>query len=111
MAFFHDLFTLLSTIILVIYDNAPWLVWIAGSCVATCLFLYACALVGAAWRLCTSADERAWFRFLRQARREHRRQEWAQARAAWRTDFWHKGDAGAVLGLLALAAAVMWLCS
>lgn len=108
MAFYTDLLAFLYTLVLIVYDHAPWLVWAAVMCVGTCVFLYACALANAAWRLCTSADERAWFRFLRQARRE-RYLEDARQRGELHP-LWTRGDGGYILGLLALAGIVILLC-
>jgi hypothetical protein len=110
MTFYADVLTLLHTLFLLIYDHAPWLVWTVAMGVGTLIWLYACALVNAAWRLCTSQDERDWFRFLREAKRDHRRQEWARAKAEWRTNLWHKGDGPVIMGLLALALVVIAVC-
>jgi hypothetical protein len=110
MAFSTDLLTFLSSVALGIYAYAPWLVWAAVMGLATCLFLYACALVHAAWRLWRSEDERAWFRLLRQARREQHRQDWATLRQTWRTELWHRGDGPIIAMLAALAAVVIAVC-
>ena len=48
--------------------------------------------------------------WLRQSLRTQRRQDWLKTRQVWRTCFWHR-DAGPIMGLIAFAAFVGWLCS
>jgi hypothetical protein len=91
-------------------DTLTTVLLYAGPPLACVLFLYACALVNAAWRLWRSEDERAWWRFVRQARRERRDQAWDQTRETWRTDLWHPGDGPIIVGLVGLAVAVIVLC-
>lgn len=105
-----DALHMLLDIVRALYAQVPWLVWGVAICLGTCLWFALLALIDTAWRLCTSQDDRDWFRFLRHAKRDHRRQQWAKMRADVRMHTWHRGDGKAILGLLALAALVIAVC-
>lgn len=89
-------------------DTLKTVLLYAAPTIVAVLFLSACALVHAAWRLWRSEDERAWWRFLRQARRERYLEE-ARQRGELHP-LWTRGDGRYLLLLLGVTAVVTVLC-
>lgn len=89
-------------------DTLKTVLLYAAPTIVAVLFLSACALVHAAWRLWRSEDERAWWRCLRQARRARSLEE-ARQRGELHP-LWTRGDGRSLLLLLGVTAVVIVLC-